>query len=230
MKKKSSLSPFEKALELSEKRLADAREALEDVRYLADRNETNAAFEKAFDYAVASEKQALAARVLPSFTGHPTARKKMELHMLDNSPVRVGFTTEGWFCVVIPALLPKRGKGGNQYIHDTVFTGISQFFIKQPPIRFTQCAVAYRNIYCKDRPERFYRDHDNIERKAVTDVLNRFVLTDDGPTLIHDHSYTAAGEDDRTEVFVVPAQDFPQFHQYAILPRTKEIILYEKCP
>lgn len=230
MKKKNQLSPFEKALELSEKRLAEACEALEDVRYHADRNDTEAAFDKAFDYAIASEKQTLAARVLPGFTGHPAARHRMTRNLLDSSPVRVGFTAEGWFCVVIPALLPKRGKGGNQYIHDTLYTAMSHFFVKQPPIRFTQCAVAYRNIYCKNRPERFYRDHDNIERKAVTDVLNRFVLTDDGPTLIHDHSYTAAGDDDRTEVFIVPAQDFVRFHQYAVTSRIKEIILYEKQP
>lgn len=230
MKTKKQQSPFEEALIQNEKRLTQAQEALEYVRFHVDRGETAEAFEKAFDYALASEKQVLTARVLPAFSGHPAAKSMMGKKMIENSPVRIGYTAEGWFCAIIPALLPKRGKGGNQYIHDTVFTAISNFFIKQPRIRFTKCAVVYRHVYRKDRPERQYSDHDNIERKAVTDVLNRFVLTDDGPTLVHDHNYTAAGDEDRTEVFVIPAQDFPRFHQYAESSRAKEVVLYEKQP
>ena len=228
MKKTEQSSPFDKALFQTEKQLSKTNAAMEEVRFLAERRDLPAAYEKAFELSDATEKLALSARSLPAYTGHPAAKHTMRAKMLDNSPVRIGFTAEGWLCFVIPALLPKKGKGGTQYIHDMMYTALTKFMKMRSPIRFTNCTVAFCHIYQKNRPERQWRDHDNIELNMVIDIIARHILTDDGPRLCDHYYCSASGTHDQTEIYIIPEQDFTRFHQGAKKHRNRDIILREK--
>ena len=64
-------------------------------------------------------------------------------------------------------------------------------------------------MYCRDRPERRRRDHDNIEVNCVADTIALFVLLDDSPSVCSHYYCSAAGDTDCTEVFVIPHADFP---------------------
>ena len=73
------------------------------------------------------------------------------------------------------------------------------------------------------------RDHDNIEVKSVIDAVAFFVLYDDGP-LTCEHFYcSAAGDENRTEVFVVPRSDFVKWLT-DVKPNDNEVILSENRP
>ena len=74
--------------------------------------------------------------------------------------------------------------------------------------RFTDCVLVYRHVYDRERPERRMRDHDNIETNMVSDIVAMYVMPDDAPTVCSHYEYSVMGEDDRTEVYVIPKTDF----------------------
>jgi len=69
--------------------------------------------------------------------------------------------------------------------------------------------LAYRHVYCRERPERAYRDHDNIEVNMVTDIITLYLLPDDAPRRCAHYYCSAAGAEDQTEVYVIPTSRFP---------------------
>ena len=69
------------------------------------------------------------------------------------------------------------------------------------------------HIYDRNEPERQFRDHDNIELNFVTDTVALFVMTDDAPLRCRHYYCSAAGQAERTEVYVVPAKDFIKWYE-----------------
>ena len=123
-------------------------------------------------------------------------------------PTKIGFTREGWFAAFIPALLPKKSKGNADYIEGILFPVMRRFFQDNARILFPKSVLIYRHIYPHDRPERKYRDHDNIEINAVTNIIALYVMRDDSPKYCNHYYCSAAGNEDRTEVYVVPLPEF----------------------
>ena len=68
-------------------------------------------------------------------------------------------------------------------------------------------------MYDQARPERAWRDHDNIEINFVTDMVAMYVMTDDAPYLCEHHYCSAAGTSERTEVYVIPQVDMTAWLQ-----------------
>lgn len=90
--------------------------------------------------------------------------------------------------------------------------------------------MIFRHVYEKGRPERRYRDHDNIEVNMVSDTVAMYVLTDDAPPCC-DHFYcSAASTQERTEVYVVPVRDFPQWLVLEPLIPDEGVMLHENVP
>ena len=87
--------------------------------------------------------------------------------------------------------------------------------------------LAYRHVYQHDRPERAYRDHDNIEVNMVTDIVTLYLMPDDAPRRCAHYYCSAAGEVDCTEVYVVPASRFPEWLAAEQADDLKEDTLYE---
>lgn len=85
----------------------------------------------------------------------------------------------------------------------------SQLRLLQPPVRYRDCVLIYRHVYSRDRPERRYRDHDNIEVNMVSDIVALYVMPDDSPKVCAHYYCSVSGMDERTEVYVVPKKDFP---------------------
>ncbi len=81
--------------------------------------------------------------------------------------------------------------------------------MNQTPVRYNNCVLIYRHVYDAARPERQRRDHDNIEINMVSDIVAMYVMPDDGPSICSHYYCSAAGTEDRTEVYVVPRESFP---------------------
>ena len=94
----------------------------------------------------------------------------------DCIPVEIGFTEERWFCLRIPALLPKKAGGSADYIRSFLYPAMRAFFEKRPPVRYQDCVLIYRHVYDRARPERKMRDHDNIEINMVSDIVAMYVI------------------------------------------------------
>lgn len=102
-----------------------------------------------------------------------------------------------------------------------------RFFQTQPLVRYRDCVLVYRHVYSRDRPERQKRDHDNIEVNMVSDIVALYVMPDDSPKVCAHYYRSVSGTDDRTEVYVVPKNDFPLWLVTERAMPDKGVELYE---
>lgn len=159
-----------------------------------------------------AEALALSYRAIPTYTGLPYAKKEVERIMAEEVPFEIGYTDEGWFCVRFPRMLPKKEKGGVEYIRGQLYPALERFFQNEFPERMDDCVIIYRHVYAAGFPDRKKRDHDNIETNQVTDAIAMFVMTDDAPQYCQHHYCSAEGPTERTEVYVVPERDFVRWY------------------
>ena len=220
-------SSFIKVLDKVElaKRSMEAQMAY--VRRFYQDADLQAAYDAALQLEEISEKLVLFTRRLPAYTGSPVAESAVENCMAESIPVEIGFTVEGWFAIRIPALLPKKASGSADYVRSFLYPAMRRFFQAQPPVRYRDCVLVYRHVYSRDRPERRYRDHDNIEVNMVSDIVALYVMPDDSPKVCSHYYCSVSGADDRTEVYVVPKEDFPLWLVTERAAPDKGVKLYE---
>lgn len=203
---------YDERLLQAQHQLQKTQESLYLTLALENKCQFESALEEAFHFAAESEKLTLLARALPAFTGYPKAKERIEAVIGENVPVTISIIPEGWFKISIPALLPRKEHGNPDYIRGFLYPAMQRFFEDWPPVRFRNCVLCIRHIYDRDRPERMFRDHDNIEVNAVVDALAMFLLPDDSPVYCSHHYCSARGDADGTEAYLVPRADFPQLY------------------
>lgn len=212
------MTPFEENLEKASGRLRKAESALSVINTLVATGNIEAAYQAAFMFAHECEQLTLQARLLPAYTGNPRYHADMTLDTTTNVPIRIGFTRQGWLGIHLPALLPKKEKGSPDYLRAPLYRALGDFFQKvqsDMPARTENCVIVFRHRYDKTRPERRARDHDNIEVNAIVDVIALFLLHDDSPLLCDHHYCTVMGDQDETEIYIVPRKDFSQWWHVA---------------
>ena len=170
-----------------------------------------AAMEKAVSAVKQAEEVALLTRALPAHTGHPRAKELTHDAIAEAIPIEIGFTDQGWFCLRMPILLPRKEKSSRSYLRGFLYPALEEFTAKLEPIRYPNCVMIFRHVYDHRRPEREYRDHDNIELNAVVDALAMFLLPDDSPMRCRHYYCSAAGTIERTEVYLVPRAEYPNW-------------------
>ena len=202
------ISNFEKCLDSADRAIGRVWAAIEETQTHLKRKDLECAYAAAFEAAAHSEKLTVICRQMPAFSGHPRANTMIDDAILKNFPVEIGFTSEGWFCVRLPALLPKKNRGSVAYISDPLYPAMMRFWRGKTSVRYPDCVVIFRHVYDRDRPERQYRDHDNIELNRVLDVIALYVMPDDSPVRCRHYYCSASGSKERTEIYIVPRVDF----------------------
>lgn len=188
------------------------------------------AYDQAIRLEETSERIVLLTRVLPAYTGCPQAGLEVENVIRLCIPVEIGYTKEGWFSIRIPAILPKKESGSADYIRSYLYPAMRDFFQNRPPVRYRDCVLAYRHVYSRDRPERQKHDHDNIETNMVSDIVALYVMPDDGPDICSHYSCSAEGVEERTEVYVIPKKEFPDWLLKEPNMPEEGVLLYENAP
>ena len=163
--------------------------------------------EKAVSAAKQAEEVALLTRALPAHTGHPRSKELTRDAIAEAIPIEIGFTDQGWFCLRMPILLPRKEKSSRNYIRGFLYPELEQFAAGRR-ICYRNCVLIFRHVYDRNRPEREYRDHDNIELNTVVDAIAMFFLVDDTPLECRHYYCSAAGSTERTEVYIVPRNEF----------------------
>ena len=130
----------------------------------------------------------------------------------------------------IPFLLPIKETGSTAYVRSLVYPSLRRFFQRIPPPRYSPCVLIFRHVYARARPERRFRDHDNIETNMVADAVALYTMEDDGPRVCSHYACTALGDRERTEVYVVPEGDFPLWLMSEKSMPEEGVVLLEKCP
>ena len=219
---------FEKQLVAVQRYLSQAGMETKLIIELIDKGELAQAYEECFALADKTERMTLITRVLPAYTGAPDAMTRMAHLVSGLMPIDIGFSEQNWFVLRIPALLPKKEKGSANYIRTSLYPAMKEFFRGKQPVLYPHCVMVFRHIYNKRRPERLYRDHDNIELNMVVDILSLYLLKDDMPVGCSHYYCSAAGESDCTEVYIVPAEEFKDWIEIAERRELGGIKLYEK--
>ena len=201
--------PFLKTIVQVEERIKKMQGQLAASRWFFENGNREEAYRRALLLEDTSERCMLLTRLLPTNTGNPKALDEVTKITQAVFPVDMGFTIEGWFCLRIPALLPRKERGSTAYLRDRLYPAMQEFFGDKPMVRYRNCVLVYRHIYSSDRPERRKRDHDNIEVNFVSDAVALYVMPDDGPEICRHYYCSTEGLSDRTEVYVVPTGDFP---------------------
>lgn len=121
MKQTKKLHPFMDYLKKAKRQNAEFCEWLA----MAEEAFENGNAEHAYEYALRAyektERTTLICRMIPAYFGRPNAFQMIEDTMLEVVPVKIGFTKDGWFCMQIPALLPKKQKGSVDYIRGILY-------------------------------------------------------------------------------------------------------------
>lgn len=202
---------FQKVLGRVEKKAGKLWDQIHLVKDSCQGHQMQVAYEQAMRLEETAERLVLLTRVLPAYTGSDVARLDVDNTMKLCIPVDMGFTAEGWFRLCIPALLPKKGGGSADYIRSFLYPAMQEYFQGKEPVRFKDCVLVYRHVYDRERPERRMRDHDNIETNMVSDIVAMYVMPDDAPSVCSHYECSVMGEEDHTEVYVVPRTDFSQW-------------------
>lgn len=222
-----TVSTFLQVLDKAETKFKKMQGQSRMTRQLYEAGNIAQAYEMAMKLEETSERMVLLTRVLPASTGAPHAAMDTANLMALCIPVEIGFTVEGWFGLRIPALLPKKDTGSADYIRSFLYPAMRDFFMGKEPVRFTDCVLAYRHVYDRSRPERRLRDHDNIEINMVSDIVAMYVMPDDGPKICSHYYCSAEGNEERTEVYVVPREQFSLWLTMEKTMPDKGVALYE---
>lgn len=186
-----------------------ARDILGDIRLIEDclkAGEIESAYEKSFELDHLCERLVLTAREMPCLYGKPKALSIVLDQIPDLNEIEIGYTEEDWLKVTLPRLLPKKNrKGSTHYIRDTLYPSMIAYSASHPIKRLDDCVIIFRHVYDSKEPQKAWRDHDNIEIKQVTDIIAFFAMKDDGPRICSHFYCSAAGDANKTEVYVVPS-------------------------
>lgn len=188
------------------------------------------ALEKSVSAARIAESVTLKTRALPAHTGYPQADGMVQKAIDEAIPVEMGFSEEGWFCLRMPILLPRKEKSSRSYLRGFLYPALERFAYGKTRIKYRNCVLIFRHVYDLNRPEREYRDHDNIELNTVVDAIAMFFLVDDTPLECRHYYCSAAGDEERTEVYIVPRADFESWLVIENSPEKLRKKLFDNLP
>lgn len=141
-------------------------------------------------------------------SGVPDARAEVEKIIAQIHPVEIGFTPEGWFSLRMEPLARTRDTASKEYIRGIIYPAMRRFFADKATVRYPRCTLVFRHVYDRNTPDAQYRDYNNAEVKLITDTVAMYVMTDDDPLHCNVFHCSAPGPESRTEVYVVPREDF----------------------
>lgn len=141
--------------------------------------------------------------------------EELKKSILDVFDCQISLAPQGWMKIDMPPLpLVKKQKISQKYIRYTLSLVIEDFLNRLPNERipfFGKAVIAYQFVFKTDTPPTALYDFDSIEIKQVNNTLADYFLTDDGPKYIKQFYFSSFEDHERTRVYLVPFDKFPQF-------------------
>ncbi len=119
---------------------------------------------------------------------------------------------DGVLEITMPALLPKKKQRQSvEFLTDPLFFALARYKDDHMLPMYNQCVVCFCHIYDKALPESRIRDYDNIEMKALLDVIATFLMEDDTGLLVDAFNATEIGDTECTKICVMSKQRFQRW-------------------
>ena len=153
-------------------------------------------------------------RTIPMQFGFPY-KKHVDDIVREYADVKLEYMDDNILHIIMPALLPKFKTVGNE-VNTTLFRNTYQmafekFFVNRRYNPYNEPVVVI--FYHHYRRGVLPRDHDNMETKAILDVIATFTLPSDNPHWVETYSLSGdAEEESYTEIFVVPESHFTELY------------------
>ena len=202
---------IQRLLKQNKRDLAVCRDKLELVASLSREGKEYEANELLQEIAALSNRIAIRQREMVMFCGNPSAQADVERIIAQTNRVEIGFTQEGWFVLRMEPLAKTKDAGSKEYIRGIIYPALRRYFADKPIVRYFNYTLIFRHVYDGEVPESQYRDYDNVEVKVVVDAVAMYTTTDDNPRCCRMFHCCAPGEGSRTEVYVVPQEDFAKW-------------------
>lgn len=208
--------PIENELDFCEKNLKNMLNIISDFKRKSIVEDSKIANYYALKLINLSEKICLVIRNIPhyiDYSGNDSDNQfeHIETQMADTWDIKICYTKQGWLHIKLPVMLPKIKQHNVQVIALPLQISLKHFFENKNVDKKIPSVICYRHMYSKEVPTSRYLDHDNIEMKAITDIITDFVLHDDGPQFLNHYHCSSIGEYSHTEVFIVPQNQFSQW-------------------
>ena len=210
-KEKNNIETFKREFLQTKRTLKLLYKAWQELEDQIKVKDENGAYASSLETAYIGERLILQLRDLATYPNEIKREEYVANASKETALVEVGYTEEGWFRLSIPALLPRKEKGNPEYVRSLIYPAMSNFFTGKQVEKFKDCTLVYLHTYDVNRPKREWRDHDNVEVNAVTDIVALFVMLDDSPHICEHYYASKSGTENRTEVFVLPKRDLEKF-------------------
>ena len=113
------------------------------------------------------------------------------------------------FEVELPCLLPKRNtKRGSEFITDPMHFMLERYNEAHPIKRYESAVVCFVHEYDRSMPCKRIIDYDNMEQKAVVDVIATFFLRDDSGRFCDTYNTIFSGDAEKTGIYIMSQNRF----------------------
>ena len=139
------------------------------------------------------------------------------------------FAIFGWRCATPRKLRLRSWLITADYLKDILFPAMDRYYHTHRSVckRYHGAVLVFRHVYTEDRQERLKRDHDNIEVNTVADIVTLYVLIDDAPAYCSHFYCSGVGDEERTEVYVIPRSEFAKWLEVEKTMPKEGVKLYE---
>jgi hypothetical protein len=118
----------------------------------------------------------------------------------------------GILCITLPRLLPRRGgKYSSLFLTEPIHAALERYGNEQQLPKFLDCTICMVHEYDASCADRLIFDFDNLQQKQLMDTIAVHILTDDNALLCDVFCTSRAGERDRTLVFIMEKNAFPEW-------------------
>ena len=194
-------------IRLEQRCLIDIDKKLHELEYLLPSSDPIQFFEVAKNTALLSERSTAQLRNF-LFTICGGMPQDYYLQAAEMQGIRVD-VTDGILSVRLPALLPKKTRAeGFKFLQPALHAALKQYAEQQSLPHFRECTVCIEHVYDRCLPIKAVRDYDNLELKAVIDVIATFCLADDTGALCDSFQTTRFGYSSSTVITVMPKKCF----------------------
>lgn len=134
---------------------------------------------------------------------------------LDGTIVPTGvklLCSENALSVILPELIPNRKRAaGHEFISGPVFQALADASRQSRLPRFKTCTLCIEHCFAPGWRDRVVPDYDNLELKAVQDLLAAFCLVDDSMKYCNRYETTRTDSYSHTEFHIIRQEDFPSW-------------------
>ena len=111
--------------------------------------------------------------------------------------------------VILPELIPNRKRiAGHEFIAGPLFQALAEASQRNALPKFTTCTLCIVHCFALGWRERVAPDYDNLELKAVQDLLAAFCLVDDSMKYCNRYETTRTDTFSHTEFHIIRQEDF----------------------